>query len=86
VRLPPQSPNLNAHLERFWRSLREECLDRLIFFGEEMLRRTVKEYVSHFHGERNHPHRSSDSRSAAQRLRSTVRLIFVHGQAAGKNL
>ena len=54
VRLPPQSPNLNAHLERFWRSLREECLDRLIFFGEEMLRRTIKEYVSHFHGERNH--------------------------------
>jgi hypothetical protein len=54
VRLPPQSSNLNAHLERFWRSLREECLDRLIFFGEEMLRRTIKEYVSHFHGERNH--------------------------------
>jgi transposase InsO family protein len=31
VRLPPRSPNLNAQLERFWRSLREECLDRLIF-------------------------------------------------------
>src|SRR5262245_66038051 len=54
VRLPPQSPNLNAHLERFWRSLREECTDRMIFFGETMLRRAVGEFVLHFHGERNH--------------------------------
>jgi transposase InsO family protein len=54
VRLPPQSPNLNAHLERFWRSLREECLDRMIFFGEDMLRRAVHAYLSHYHRERNH--------------------------------
>jgi transposase InsO family protein len=54
VRLPPQSPNLNAHLERFWRSLREECVDRLIFFGEEALRRAIREFVIHFHRERNH--------------------------------
>jgi transposase InsO family protein len=54
VRLPPRSPNLNSHLERFWRSLREECLDRMIFFGEESLRRAVHAYVSHFHEERNH--------------------------------
>jgi transposase InsO family protein len=54
VRLPPRSPNLNAQLERFWRSLREECLDRMIFFGEDMLRRAVYSYVGHYHGERNH--------------------------------
>jgi hypothetical protein len=54
VRLPPRSPNLNAHLERFWRSLREECLHRMIFFGEDMLRRAVRAYLSHYHGERNH--------------------------------
>jgi transposase InsO family protein len=54
VRLPPRSPNLNAHLERFWRSLREECLDRLIFFGEGALRQAVTHFVLHFHGERNH--------------------------------
>jgi putative transposase len=45
VRLPPQSPNLNAHLERFWKSLREECLDRMIFFGEDMSRRAVHSYA-----------------------------------------
>jgi putative transposase len=54
VRLPPQSPNLNAHMERFWRSLREECTDRMIFFGENSLRRAVGEYLLHFHAERNH--------------------------------
>jgi putative transposase len=54
VRLPPRSPNLNAQLERFWRSLREECLDRMIFFGEDMLRRAIVSYVGHYHRERNH--------------------------------
>jgi putative transposase len=54
VVLPPRSPNLNAHLERFWRSLREECLDRLIFFGEASLRHALKEFVRHFLSERNH--------------------------------
>jgi putative transposase len=54
VRLPARSPNLNAHLERFWRSLRAECLDQMIFFGEKALRRAVKQFVRHFHHERNH--------------------------------
>jgi transposase InsO family protein len=54
VPLPPKSPNLNAHLERYFGSLRRECLDRLIFFGESMLRRAVREYVTHHHAERNH--------------------------------
>jgi putative transposase len=54
VRLPPRSPNLNAYLERFFRSLKEECLERIIVFGETSLRKAVREYLSHFHGERNH--------------------------------
>jgi hypothetical protein len=54
VRLPQQSPNLNAHLERFWRSLKDECLDRMIFFGENMLRRAVQEFLARYHTERNH--------------------------------
>ena len=54
VRLPRQSPNLNAHLERFFRSLKDECLSRMIFFGEKSLCRATCEFVSHYHGERNH--------------------------------
>jgi putative transposase len=54
VPLPPKSPNLNAHLERFHRSLREECIDRMIFFGEASLRKAVMEFLAHYHAERNH--------------------------------
>ena len=54
VLLPPRSPNLNSHLERFFGSLKSECLDRLIFFGERSLRNACREYLSHYHGERNH--------------------------------
>ncbi len=54
VRLPPQSPNLNAHLERFMRSIKEEALDRIIFFGETSLRRAITSFLVHYHSERNH--------------------------------
>ncbi len=54
VVLPARSPNLNAHLERFHRSLKEECLDRLIFFGENSLRKAIAAFLAHFHSERNH--------------------------------
>ncbi len=54
VRLPPRSPNLNAHLERFFRSLKSECLDRLILFGEKAMCKSVREYLAHYHTERNH--------------------------------
>jgi len=54
VRLPPHSPNLNAHLERFFGSLKSECLSRMIFFGETSLRRAIKAYLEHYHRERNH--------------------------------
>jgi len=52
--LPPQSPNLNAHLERFHRSLKEECVERMIFFGEAALWNAVREFLAHYDGERNH--------------------------------
>jgi hypothetical protein len=52
--LPAQSPNLNAYAERWVRSVKEECLSRVILFGERSLRRTLSEYVDHFHAERNH--------------------------------
>jgi putative transposase len=54
VKLPPRSPNLNAYAERFVRSIRESCLERVIFFGEYSLRNAVREFVAHYHLERNH--------------------------------
>ena len=54
VLLPPKSPNLNAHLERFHRSLKEEALERMIFLGETLLRKAVAQFLEHYHTERNH--------------------------------
>ncbi len=54
IRLPPRSPNLNAFAERFVRSIKEECLNRMIFFGQASLRHAVTQFVAHYHGERNH--------------------------------
>ena len=54
VKLPPRSPNLNAYAERFVRSIKESCLERMILFGEESLRKGIHEFVGHYHGERNH--------------------------------
>ncbi len=57
--LPPRSPNLNAFAERFVRSIKEECLDRMIFFGEASFQRAVTEYIDHYHLER--PHQGKDN-------------------------
>ena len=54
IKLPPQSPNLNAFAERWVRSVKEECLDQLILFGERSLRHTLNEYLAHHQHERNH--------------------------------
>jgi hypothetical protein len=52
--LPARSPNLNAYAERWVRSVKEECLSKVILFGERSLRQALSEYVEHFHAERNH--------------------------------
>jgi hypothetical protein len=54
IRLPPRSPNLNAFAERFVRSIKEECLNRMIFVGQASLRHAITQYLTHYHGERNH--------------------------------
>jgi Integrase core domain len=54
VLIPERAPNANAYAERFVRSIKEECLDRLIPLGERHFRRAVSEFVAHYHRERNH--------------------------------
>ena len=54
VKLPPRSPNLNAYAERFVRTIKKSCLERMIFFGEASLRTAISEFLSHYHLERNH--------------------------------
>ena len=51
---PPRSPNLNAFAERFVRSVKSECLDRIVPLGEAHLRAAVRAFVHHYHEERSH--------------------------------
>jgi len=53
VWLPVRSPNLNPNLERFMRSVKEECLERMVFFGKKSLQIAVAEFLSHYYAERN---------------------------------
>jgi hypothetical protein len=52
--IPARSPDLNAHAERWVRSIKEECLSKLILFGEKSLQRVVLNFLEHYHQERNH--------------------------------
>jgi hypothetical protein len=52
VRLPPRSPDLNPNLERFMRSIQEECLQRMVFFGERSLQVAVVAFLAHYHAAR----------------------------------
>jgi putative transposase len=52
--LPARSPNLNAHCERFMRSIKEEALDQMMMLGERSLYYTIQQYLAHYHHERNH--------------------------------
>jgi putative transposase len=52
--LPPRSPNLNAHCERFVRSIKEEALNQMVRLGERALYYVIHQYLAHYHTERNH--------------------------------
>jgi putative transposase len=54
LRLPARSPNLNAFAERWVRSIKSECLSKLILFGEASLHRAVTQFIEHYHLERPH--------------------------------
>jgi hypothetical protein len=59
IKVPRRSPNLNAFAERWVRSIKSECLDRLILFGERSLRYAIRSYLAHYHAER--PHQGLDN-------------------------
>ena len=76
IRTPPRSPNLNAYAERFVRSIKEECLSRMIFFSEKQLRFAVGQFVEHYQRERNHQgieNRLIEPRAEATREGKVVR-------------
>jgi putative transposase len=92
--LQPRSPNLNAFAERWVRSIKSECLSKLILFGEGSLRQAVGEYLEHYHHERDHKGngnlllfpettQSQPHRTSAVRCREHIRgLLKYYSRAA----
>lgn len=54
VMLPPRSPNCNAHAERFVRTLKEQCLSKLVIVSEGQLRKVLLEFTEYYNHERPH--------------------------------
>lgn len=50
IRTPLRAPNCNAHAERFVRSIKDECLNRVIPLGERHFRRTLVDFIANYHG------------------------------------
>ena len=71
---PERAPNANAYAERFVRSIKEECRDRLIPIGEQHFRHAVAEDVAHYHGERNHQGLDNRLISGSPVIRMTSRV------------
>jgi transposase InsO family protein len=83
VRLPARSPNLNPFAGRFVRSIKSECLSRMIFFGERSLRKATLEYAAHYHTERNHQGIENRSIESDDRQRSATGAIDCSSRLGG---
>src|SRR6202140_2755153 len=83
IRLPARSPNLNAYAERFVRSIKSECLKRMIFVGQASLRRAVAEYIDHYHGERNHQGLENRLIHASAVVAANDGAIYRHARLGG---
>ena len=83
IRPPPMSPNLNAYAERFVRSIKEECPDRMIFVGQASLRRAVIDYMEHYHAERNHQGLENRLIHARTAVPSNDGAIYRHTRLGG---
>jgi putative transposase len=58
TKIPPRSPNGNPHAERFIRSTREECTNRVLIFDRGHAEKLLHDYARHFNNHRPHQGRN----------------------------
>ena len=83
VRTAFQAPNMNAIAERWVLSVKAECLDNLVLFGEGSLRRALREYGAHFHRERPHQGLHNDLIAPEQHVVSTTGTVVETERLGG---
>ena len=83
VLLPTKSPNPNAFMERWFRSLKSESLNRMISFGKQSLERAIAEYVEHYHTERNRQGLGNELIETDETTRSGVGAVECHERLGG---
>jgi putative transposase len=85
VQTPFRAPNANAFAERFVRSIKHECLNRVIPFGARHLRWTIAEFVEHYHRERNHQGLENELIERAPAMEEQVGCIRRRQRLGGLN-
>jgi len=72
VKIPPQTPRANCYAERWVRTVRSECTDQMLIYGERHLRTVLGRYADHYNGHR--PHQSRQQRPPDQDMQIVVPL------------
>lgn len=80
VRTAIRSPNMNAYAERFVQSIKTECLDHFVVFGDKHLRYLLDQYLAYYHSER--PHQGLGNRPLSAPDDPPVTLPFPQSEVA----